>query len=1536
MRVVAVGAGVFLMWKRLRGSWERSFLAKKVLCAVGFGRCHAFDYVGTIASFFIEDEKESPYFYEIAQFRPKTLNRFPPPMKNRYVLNAALAAVVATLCPFSKCLAELSITEFMASNGTTLADDDGAFSDWIEIYNGGPAAVSTVGYYLTDNGLNLTKWRLPDVIIPVDDYLVVFASGKNRAVPGSTLHTNFSLTAGGEYLALVAPDGMTVLSEFSPAYPQQTADISYGIGVNGTPVTSTIIDLGASSWFLVPTAEPASDWRVVAFDESAWASAELALGYGYPTQPVGAGGSLDTPVMRGKNTSVFVRIPFQIDDPAAVIGMTLKMKVDDGFVAYLNGEQVASDNAPAVLSYNASAVGSSEVADADPFDSYMINFAGKLEAGTNILAFHGLNLSISNSDFLLYPVLEMSALDLNQPLQAGYFETPTPGANNFQVKSAAPSVDFSLLTQTFISSLSLTLTPVPPDATVRYTTNGTVPTEASTAYTGPLSIASTTQIRAKAFLPGSLDGRTHTEGYMKLSADAQALTSDLPIIIIENFGTGAPPESDSTTRKAYIMAIFEPKGVINPRSSALNLPDLVTRSGIRKRGSSSSGWPKYQMSVEAWSETDYVENSINPLGLGGEDDWILSARWEFDRALLRNDFIYSISNQIGRYAAKTRFVELYNNTNGGDVGGTDYFGVYTLMHKLDRDDDRIDVEGLDATITSEPDITGGYIFKKDRTDPGEPSFNVNGMGTLVHIYPDGGPDANKPNGYYITPTQKSWLVNHMNQINTALTSVNGINPATGLHFSEYIDVDSFIDHVLLNTLAMNVDWGRLSAWMHKPRGGKLRGGPIWDFDRNMGSEDGRDANPLAWDGSGDSSRSWFDSRYPWYGRVLGFTGDGQTPNNTVSSRPEYVQKAIDRWFELRKGGFSTANMHATIDGLADQIREAQVRNFVRWSDRLPNGGTYSGGDSSWEGEITHMKGWLQARANWIDGQFPDIPTFSNNGGIVAPGFQLTMNALAGPIYYTTDGSDPRNPDGTIAANAIPFEGGPVDNQILDADASSRYFVPLDDSLGATWTAAGFDDSTWTSATGGVGFETAGSGFFADVTVNISPEMRNISSSCFHRYVFNFTNKDSVNSLLLEVKNDDGFVAYLNGTKLVSRRAPDPVLVASLATATPGDAVVIAGYESIDVSAFKSALVNGNNVLAIHGLNQSKSGSDYLVRAKLLINETVTANPVTLSSSSQVTARTQGTNMWSAPMVANFLIGSEYASASNLVVSEIMYNPVDPTQAEIDAGFLDKDDFEYIELMNAGSEVVDLLEVRATAGFQFDFALDAAFSTLMPGARALIVANIAAFQMRYGHGADSMIAGTFQALTGLSNSGELITLTGIGDSLIRSFSFDDESPWPVAADGGGYSLVLVSPASVPDHGLAASWRASVLPGGNPGAGDATVFAGDGGVDEDGDRLTAFAEYALGTSDLSGASGPAVIVSSVSADGFAEFSFPINLAADDALVMPEVSTDMVTWAALGASSVLVSSIPNGDGTATQTYRITPVLAGELFVRLNITSR
>src|SRR5882762_3456930 len=145
--------------------------------------------------------------------------------------------------------AQIIISEFMADNKSTFADENGQFPDWIEIYNTSAGTVNLNGWSLTDDPTRQARWFFPATNLTAKGFMVIFASGTNRAVLGQPLHADFSLKASGEYLALVKPDAM-VATEFSPTFPQQFPDISYGLAQNVT--TNTLAASAASAKILIP------------------------------------------------------------------------------------------------------------------------------------------------------------------------------------------------------------------------------------------------------------------------------------------------------------------------------------------------------------------------------------------------------------------------------------------------------------------------------------------------------------------------------------------------------------------------------------------------------------------------------------------------------------------------------------------------------------------------------------------------------------------------------------------------------------------------------------------------------------------------------------------------------------------------------------------------------------------------------------------------------------------------------------------------------------------------------------------------------------------------------------------------------------------------------------------------------------------------------------------------------------------------------------------------------------------------------------
>lgn len=895
--------------------------------------------------------------------------------------------------------AEVLITEFLADNKSVLTDEDGDFKDWIEIFNPDATPVDLGGFYLTDDAADLTQWQIPaGTTLGPSSYLVIFASDKDRAIAGAELHTNFKLSANGDYLALVDRDGSTVVSDFDDPFPVQTTDVSYGLQQTGNEVGNVVIDVDSSCAVHTPTSDVLGfSWTAINFNDSSWSAGSLGVGY---ERKSGYESLIQTDVeqsMYNKNGTVYIRLPFQLTDVQDLSNLTLNIQYDDGFAVYLNGTQVGGANASASLTWNSLALGDHNDNDAMTFQTFDLgDWVHLLQVGGNMLAIHGVNSSTMSSDMLIRPQLITTRVSSPEVGAVSYFTEPSPGSRN---GSGEPLLNNRVIisepSRTFFSPLSIAMSGAEAGQTIRYTTDGSMPHALSPEYTGTLNITGTTQIRSRVFDSTGASGPTSTETYLFLSSDLRDFKSNLPIIILDNFGGGRPD-----SKKTMFMAVIEPDTLGDGLAKITDAFQIATRGTMKVRGSSSSSWPKYSMSIEAWDGDDLDQN-IAPLGFPAEADWVLGSKYRYDRALMRNDLAYRLSNDLGEYATRTRHVEVINNTGGGSLSyGGAYFGVYSLTEKIKRDGDRVDVQKILPTDNTEPEVTGGYLFKKDRIDPGDSGFTVNGAGVLGHVYP-------KEND--ISFQQRNWLISHLNEFDAAVMSPNWTHPSNGQAFTEYIKTGSWIKHHWINTLTMNVDGFRLSGYYYKDRLGKVGAGPVWDFDRTMESTDGRDNNPSSWNGTGDSSKMWGDNRFPWWGKAL--------------KNPDFRQRHTDMWQEERQSGaFSWSHIENVIDTFDAQLNTtiansggiastAQARNFAKWTAMPPRDGSHAA-------EVTRLKNWLHTRLLWIDSQYTARPVFSVSPGSVMAGTAVSLTAGSGAtIYYTTDGSDPRLPGGGVSGAA---------------------------------------------------------------------------------------------------------------------------------------------------------------------------------------------------------------------------------------------------------------------------------------------------------------------------------------------------------------------------------------------------------------------------------------------------------------------------------------------------------------------------------------
>ncbi len=355
------------------------------------------------------------------------------------------ALSLAGLLSISPAFSRVLISEVVASNDDSLDDEDSDSPDWIELFNSGSDAVDLDGWHLTDDFSNIRKWTFPSRTLEPGAFLVVFASGKDRKPDTGNLHTNFSLSRSGEYLSLNQPNG-DVEFEYAPEMPQQATDISYGIAQS--TVETVLVAQNAPARAGVPSSEAdfltAYDgWNTQItgnFDGSTWRNVRTGVGYDNAStygQWLGLDGSFASEMYNG-NTSIFLRVPFSISDAGVVSSLKLRMRYDDGFIAYINGVKVAEGGAPASPEWNSIAERDRPDGQNEEWEEFTIDLSQvTLNSGNNLLAIHGCNIRTGSSDMLILPEL-VAVSAAGSDLTPVYLDRPTPGEVNTSGRASLP------------------------------------------------------------------------------------------------------------------------------------------------------------------------------------------------------------------------------------------------------------------------------------------------------------------------------------------------------------------------------------------------------------------------------------------------------------------------------------------------------------------------------------------------------------------------------------------------------------------------------------------------------------------------------------------------------------------------------------------------------------------------------------------------------------------------------------------------------------------------------------------------------------------------------------------------------------------------------------------------------------------------------------------------------------------------------------------------------------------------------------------
>jgi len=388
--------------------------------------------------------------------------------------------------------------------------------------------------------------------------------------------------------------------------------------------------------------------------------------------------------------------------------------------------------------------------------------------------------------------------------------------------------------------------------------------------------------------------------------------------------------------------------------------------GIEIRGATSSGFEKKSFSIETRNPdgSDYETSLID---LPKESDWILYAPYT-DKSLLNNYLAYDWSRRIGQYAVRTKWVEV-------EINGQ-YQGVYLLMERIKRDSNRVNISKLTQDDNASDLVTGGYILKIDKAVGDAPpgsgwpdatyleaySFrsDYSTDGSLLDYPPFNGKQGRDtyfiydyPKAEDITTEQRNYIAGYIRDFETALAEEDF--SGTDRLYEDYIDVPSFIDHLILNEMTGNPDAYRLSTFLHKDRHGKLKMGPVWDFNIGFGN-DGR-----------SRTDAWIFEYNNYYGGDLWLVPFWW---EKLIQDPKFRSAARARWSELRASVFRTDRLMEQIDEQVAFLKAegAVARNYERWpviGVPLPFN-SFVG--QSYDEEVVYLKTWLTNRLIWMDQQ----------------------------------------------------------------------------------------------------------------------------------------------------------------------------------------------------------------------------------------------------------------------------------------------------------------------------------------------------------------------------------------------------------------------------------------------------------------------------------------------------------------------------------------------------------------------------------------
>jgi hypothetical protein len=1339
-------------------------------------------------------------------------------------------AILLALSVYSP--AQVVISEFMADNKNTITDEDGTYSDWIELYNTNSAAVNLSGWSLTDDPTRVDRWFFPATNLPSRGFLVVFSSGKNRAVAGLPLHTDFGLSKGGDYLALVRPDG-TVASEFAPEFPGQETDISYGLQQFIT--TNVLVASGQGVKVLIPPdGNLGNTWRQISFNDSGWLSG--ATGVGYETAVPG----------------------FAVYNYIASVGVcSLSAAVD---IINNPSQQLAvhAENAAVINYFNTG--GGSHYGNEFTFPGLVVgadqdNFAVRATATITIPAPGNWTFGVNSDDGFS---LTIGSFTMSYPDPRGPGDTlqtfNLPAAGNYALElifyecGGGSEVELFAAQGTYASWDSTNF------RLVGDTAGGGLAVTAPVVSGGGSGLSYRPLINTD--VQAQMSG-VNGSAYLRLpftvsNPSVQSLTLRMKFddgyvaflngqeIARRNAPTTPQWNSEATAEHLNSQAlVFEEVNVSAFRSSLLAGNNLLAIHGLNRTASN----PDFLIVPELVEFTTvntsnmfFALPSPGVLNGAGSIAMVGDTKFSVDRGLYSAPFNLVITTATA--GATIRYTT--NGSTPSLTNGLTYTGPLAIPGT------RVVRAAAFKTgyLPSNAD-THTYLFLSDvirqstngAPPPGWPSSW--GANTV-----DYGMDPDVVNN----PTYSGQMSNSLASLpsySIVTELANLFDPATGIYANPGQDGPAWERPASLELIHPGGQEGFQVNCGIRLRGGYSRStsNPKHAFRLFFRSEygDAKLVYPVFANQGGTVSFDAFDLRtfqnYSW-----SFEGDYRF----IALRDQFSREAqLAQGHQAERGDFCHLYLNGQYWGLFNTAERPEASY----------GESYLGGrkedydvikvaaDSGYNIYATdgNTDAWLRLWQAATNGFASDAAYFQVQG--------LNVDGTLNPAYENLV-----DVDNLIAYMLVSFFTGNIDAPVSAflGDGSPNNFYALRNRTGQF---GGFRflqhdgehtllhesslgnnnelqrNRTGPFAAGDPVQQGAATAFaksnphyvFTRLTANAEFRMRladHIQKQFFNGGVFT---TEACRTRLLTRSNEISSAVIAESARWGDSKRATPLtrnvewltelnrVFGNYFGQRPG---IVLGqftakgwFPSVaapSFSQFGGIVPNGFQltITAPAGvIYYTRDGSDPRLRGGgIAPGALVYSGPLTFNQSARIKARALNAGTWSALTEATFYLAQTF---TNLLITEIMYHPPATTN-------LDGDEFEFIELKNVASTNLELSGVRFSDGIGFTFPVG---TFLSPGQFAVLVSNPAAFTNKYPAVA---VAGVYT--NRLSNGGERVTLTHVNGASIFSTAYETRPPWAQTADGLGFSLVPVNPNANPNPDSSSNWRASSSIGGSPGADD----------------------------------------------------------------------------------------------------------------------